>query len=211
MNDLPPCRTPCFAGGIHASPRLVRGAGETTRADQSGSALIVGMIFLLVMTMLGVTAMQTTSLEERMAGNMRDRGISLQAAELALRMGDSDALAKTPPDSSAAGVFDYLADLAPEPTDHASWAASGNTRAWETLDKFSQFKLTKTSSSTSANAAFPGVSSQPQYWFEKRPNRTEGGSYEAGVAPTVEVYEITARSTGASGNAAVVLRSTVIN
>lgn len=195
MNDLPPCHTPCFGDGIHARPSL-----GPTQTDQCGSALVVGMIFLLVMTMLGVTAMQTTSLEERMAGNMRDRGISMQAAELALRAGDADAI-KAP--TTGTGLFDYLATPAPDEVTAANWIGD-NVRPWNS-------GLKKVSTNTTANAPFPGVAADPQYWLEKRPNRTEGGSYEAGVAPVVEVYEITARSTGASGNAAVVLRSTVIN
>lgn len=181
---------------------------KKTRCPQAtqnrGSALIVGMIFLLVMTMLGVTAMQTTTLEERMAGNMRDRGISLQAAEVALRAGDADALGSP---ATGNGRYDYLASPAPEPTSAANWTTS-NVRAWT-----SGIKIIDPNQSASAdpNAAFPGLAQEPRYWLEKRPNRAEGGSIEAGVAPVVEVHEVTARSTGASGNASVVLRSTVIN
>ncbi|MGC9456385.1 MAG: pilus assembly PilX family protein [Halothiobacillaceae bacterium] len=43
------------------------------------------MILLLVMTILGITAMQSTTLQERMAGNMKDRNAAFQAAEAALR------------------------------------------------------------------------------------------------------------------------------
>ena len=57
---------------------------------QTGAALITGLILLIVMTMIGVTAMQTTALEERMAGNMRDQNLAFQAAEAGLR--DAEAL-----------------------------------------------------------------------------------------------------------------------
>jgi len=46
------------------------------------------MIMLLVMTLLGVTAMQGTMLEEKMAGNFRDRDLAFQAAEMATRDGE---------------------------------------------------------------------------------------------------------------------------
>ena len=49
-----------------------------------GSALIIALVFLLVMTLIGVTAMQGTSQQETMAGNMRDRSLAFQAAEAAL-------------------------------------------------------------------------------------------------------------------------------
>jgi type IV pilus assembly protein PilX len=54
-------------------------------AAQTGSALIISLIFLIVMSLIGITAMQNTTLEERMAGNMRDHDLSFQAAEAASR------------------------------------------------------------------------------------------------------------------------------
>ena len=58
-----------------------RGPGNRER----GAILIVTLLFLVILTMLGVTAMSGTTMEERMAGNARDGGIALQAAESALR------------------------------------------------------------------------------------------------------------------------------
>lgn len=57
---------------------------------QTGAALIVGLVMLLVMTMIGVSAMQTNLLEEKMAGNYRDRDLAFQAAEAALRDAEAD-------------------------------------------------------------------------------------------------------------------------
>jgi type IV pilus assembly protein PilX len=51
---------------------------------QSGAVLVVSLIMLLLLTIIGVTSMQTTSLEEKMAGNMRDKNLAFQAAESAL-------------------------------------------------------------------------------------------------------------------------------
>ncbi len=52
---------------------------------QSGVALVVGLLLLVVMTLIGITTMRGTILEERMAGNYRDKGLSFQMAETALR------------------------------------------------------------------------------------------------------------------------------
>lgn len=52
---------------------------------QGGAVLIVSLMFLVILTMLGVTAMSGTTMEERMAGNTRDAALALQAAEAALR------------------------------------------------------------------------------------------------------------------------------
>jgi type IV pilus assembly protein PilX len=52
---------------------------------QHGAILIVSLLMLLVMTLIGVTAVSTTTLEEKMAGNARQRQLAFQAAESALR------------------------------------------------------------------------------------------------------------------------------
>jgi type IV pilus assembly protein PilX len=57
----------------------------TATIHQQGAALITSLIILLVLTMLGVSAMNSSSLQELMAGNMRDQNLSFQAAEAALR------------------------------------------------------------------------------------------------------------------------------
>ena len=59
-------------------------------APQRGSALIVALVFLLAMTLIGTTAMQGTTQQERMAGNYWDRNLAFQAAEAALSVGGRD-------------------------------------------------------------------------------------------------------------------------
>ena len=52
---------------------------------QRGAVLVVSLLILLVMTVLGVAAMGTTTLQERMANNNRQQQVAFQAAEAALR------------------------------------------------------------------------------------------------------------------------------
>jgi type IV pilus assembly protein PilX len=52
---------------------------------QQGAILIVSLLLLLVMTVLALTASQTTRLQERMAGNARDLDMAFQAGEAGLR------------------------------------------------------------------------------------------------------------------------------
>ena len=59
-------------------------------ARTQGFVLMTSLMFILVLTMLGLAAMQGSTLQERMAGNQRDRSIALQAAELALRDAERD-------------------------------------------------------------------------------------------------------------------------
>ncbi len=57
------------------------------RILQQGSALIVALVFLLLMTLIGTATMQGTSQQEIMARNVLDRNLAFQAAEAALRQG----------------------------------------------------------------------------------------------------------------------------
>lgn len=62
---------------------LMKSAAHTKR--QQGAVLIVSMILLLVMTILALTVSQSSLMQERMAGNIRDSDLSFQAAEASLR------------------------------------------------------------------------------------------------------------------------------
>ncbi len=53
--------------------------------QERGAVLIVALVFLLIMTLIGVFAMRGTIMEERMAGNLRDRNLAFEAGETALR------------------------------------------------------------------------------------------------------------------------------
>ncbi len=56
---------------------------------QRGVVLLVCLIMLLVLTVLGVTAMSGSTLQERMAGGARDYNVAFQAAEASLRVGEA--------------------------------------------------------------------------------------------------------------------------
>jgi len=56
-----------------------------TPEKQQGAVLIVSLLILLVLTMIGITGTRTTTMEEKMVGNMRQQLISFQAAEAAIR------------------------------------------------------------------------------------------------------------------------------
>lgn len=60
------------------------------RERERGASLLVGVIFLIIMTILGLMALRVATLEERMSGNARDRSLAFQAAEAALRDAEFD-------------------------------------------------------------------------------------------------------------------------
>ncbi|WP_428036006.1 pilus assembly PilX family protein [Amphritea sp.] len=55
---------------------------------QRGSVLIVSLVFIVLMSLIAVTGMQISSLEERMSGNHQDKDRAFQAAEAALIEGE---------------------------------------------------------------------------------------------------------------------------
>jgi len=52
---------------------------------QRGAILVVSLILLLVMTVLALAVSQSSRMQERMTGNVRDSDLSFQAAEASLR------------------------------------------------------------------------------------------------------------------------------
>jgi Tfp pilus assembly protein PilX len=57
---------------------------------QSGAVLIVAMVILVILTLLGVTAMNTSSLEEKMASNTQEQVRTFQAAETGISQAGQD-------------------------------------------------------------------------------------------------------------------------
>ncbi len=58
---------------------------QSSYKKQQGAALVVGLIMLALMTIIGLTAVQSSVVENRIATNMYDKQISFEAAEAALR------------------------------------------------------------------------------------------------------------------------------
>lgn len=159
-------------------------------SKQSGAVLAVALILLVVLTLLGITGAQNTILEERMAGNYRDRQIAIEAAELALRtaesaMGDDAVFAAMTWSGSTDGTND-----------------AGNT----SLDPFATNNAVTVSLAT---AIYP-LHDDPTYYIERLPEVPPPGSslvvpYEGGK---IRYYRVTAKGWGQSPNSLVVLHST---
>ncbi|GGD04965.1 pilus assembly PilX family protein [Halopseudomonas salina] len=60
----------------------------TPKKAQGGVALFVSLIFLLLLTIVGVSAMKSATLQEKMSGNTRFKTITFQYAEAGLREGE---------------------------------------------------------------------------------------------------------------------------
>lgn len=56
----------------------------TSRIKERGAALIIGLIFLVIMSIMGLTSLQNVTIQERISGNTFDKYRAYQAAEIAL-------------------------------------------------------------------------------------------------------------------------------
>ncbi|MFZ6816530.1 pilus assembly PilX family protein [Undibacterium sp. Rencai35W] len=57
---------------------------------EMGFVLATSMIFLVIMTLLAITAIRRATLDEKVAGNLREQNLAFQAAERALRYCQND-------------------------------------------------------------------------------------------------------------------------
>ena len=192
--------------------------------QQRGATLVVSMIMLLMLTLIGVAGMRDTMLQEKMAGNLRDRELALQAAEAALRQGE--AAAKTAANWGIPGYIDqtgatggivrivsgYPFSAAPE---QLYW--NPDKHAWNSSD------------SVAYVGTLTDVAKQPRFVVEKLPkNMTSyapavtkfaAGAGAGGLVTAADLtpkrasvsrqdYRVTAIGWGITGTAAVVLQST---
>jgi type IV pilus assembly protein PilX len=62
--------------------------GQSLR-QQAGAVLIVALSLLVILTILGISVMESSVIEEKMAGNNLDYNLAFQSAESALRAGEN--------------------------------------------------------------------------------------------------------------------------
>jgi type IV pilus assembly protein PilX len=171
---------------------------------QSGVVLIVSMIMLVILMLIATTGMQVNSMEEKMAGNMRDKDLAFQAAESALRAAESslDPPATLPTFSvSGTNGFYDLSVVSSSPIDIKSDDSLKSDSFWRTGTN-----TDSTSTDTSTTVAKSTINSlgneieAPQYIIEKLPALPSCTSQ-------CQPYRITVRATGGSKNSVVILQS----
>lgn len=191
---------------------------------QRGMVLVVGLIFLLLMTIIGTTAIQTTTLDERMAGNMKDRNVAFQAAEAALRNAEQDIRGNGTRVPAISGISDFYPNCNMDGTNidddglcdrrpvcdvngtacKKSWVASTYSGDSITFPPWSTYAAETVSMTAAPSVVYgqfagaaniAGLSAQPRYLIEGR--RVEDDFY----------YRITVRAQGVSANTVVWLQS----
>jgi|HigsolmetaAR206D_1030411.scaffolds.fasta_scaffold02699_5 Tfp pilus assembly protein PilX len=181
----------------HISPATR--ASSRTLHRQRGTILVTSMLLLLVLTIIAVTAMQMTRMQERMAGNTRDVNLAFQGAEAALR--DGELLIRQqnsrPPTCSAAPCEFWepglLTDI--EDRDQSWWDAV----AIEYEVDGDRFALTHD---------IGELARDPQFIVESLGFVPDSLTVGHGVPEGRDFFQVTGRSTGGSGMANTVLQTT---
>jgi len=100
------------------------------RARQSGTALFISLILLLVLTVIGVTAARMQTVEERMAQNDDNHQLAMESSEAGLRQSEQALVAQAPwatnfP-ANAGGTYDLLWEIggAGSIVDQPNWVVS---------------------------------------------------------------------------------------
>lgn len=164
---------------------------------QTGTALVTSLLLLLVLTVIGISAMQVTRVQERMAGNTRDLNLSFQGAEAALRNGEDMIAAQAfPPDPCSTAPCDFWAP-------GASAVANSETRSW------SSWWLTNTTPyEANGDHAHPttemtDLNADPRFVVEFVAEISDPlTTGEAGNRSSRYFYQVTAASPGAATSAA---------
>lgn len=172
-----------------------------TRHSEQGAVLITGLIFLMILTMLGLSSSQVSGLEQRMAGNHRDQSLAFHMAEAALRAGEAhiEQIYKNGSIANfcdgSAGLF-HVADIG-----GCSGCSAPNCPAPE-AKLLMTWQNDDLSIRHQTNSALP--SAQPRYYI------TYIGNIPAVSGPSDPAsyrFMVTARGTGGQDNTQVILRS----
>ncbi|MEN8131097.1 MAG: PilX N-terminal domain-containing pilus assembly protein [Pseudomonadota bacterium] len=176
--------------------------GNVTRQD--GAVLFISLIMLLLLTLIGITGMQTTTFEERMAGNSRDRQMAFEAAETALLAAET----YIEDNVIAIGAFDNDgSDALYDDSMEKIW----NLIDWDGTDGVN----TNEALSYSDFDSTYNIHTSPKYVIQHYATVTADedllnlDNYGQGTgAGETEMFRITVRGTGGSENAVVYIQNT---
>ena len=192
-----------------------------TPPREQGAVLAIGLIILVIMTLLGVTAMTTTSLENKMAGNLKDWNLALQAAEAGLRDAETDIVTTgrvSGLTNAVAGCFAVVSGTPDERDGQCQSAAGDTTNIWQTInwaDGAPSQNYVKYGSKTlltqPAYTAAQGYATLPRYILQPISDKGKPGNplngFESNKTKTTRIIAV---GYGGSTQASVMLQSTYI-
>ena len=194
----------------------------TARRRERGTVLIVALMFLIVLTLLGLATMNSTTLEEKMAGSSRDYNAALQAAESALRDAEADLKGSGAVVGRTIAITSFPIDLIGGTTPRGCNTTGLCVVDLETTQLYASSTYVDWSSSATSTVRYgtytgattlAGVSSPPRYMMELM-QFADGKNKErvTGASASTDFYyvRITARAWGANSTTQVTLQEVFI-
>ena len=201
-----------------------------SRHAQKGAVLVIALVFLVLLTILAISASGRSLLQQRMAGSLRNAGMAEMSAETALRGAEwklwtsTSKLTSTPllcgSGVLAGSCYRY------DPSNQAVYGADGivttfqNSATWVT-NGAQIYKGPGDSVNYETQSGTAKLAKNPVYIIEdmgvELPPGVSGGLHESGAtgagaggagSTSRHVYRITARATGGDQNIVRVLQST---
>ena len=182
----------------------------TANAPQEGFVLIVGLVILGLLTMLALSGMRDSTIQEKMAGASRDSGLAFQAAESALRDAENcitGATANCEFNTAEAAHFSKDDAAFPEHNDlfnAITWEAfnpPGDPTALAGVPPEGAKYIIR-QAGTISGAGGSGAANQAAL----AGHSMEASAGQTSAASSQTIYEITARGAGAGGAGQSVLR-----
>ncbi len=183
---------------------MKRPAQIAMQCRQRGAILVFCLVFLAILTVMGIAGMETVILEERMSNNMRDHSLAFQSAESALKNAEAWLATQTllPIVSDDGSTRVWARDgMDPAADDGRYWWDHANIdAAWWAAN-------------ADAITGVDGVASQPSYVIEEYRTVNSGNSLAIGSgkqARSRTFHRITARGVGANVNTTIRVQSTFV-
>lgn len=169
-----------------------------SKHNQSGIALAIALVFLLLMTIIGISAMSTSALQEKMAGNLKDKIWSFNASESGIMEGERVL------------CIDYPGRIpAIDPTDTTDGLFRTSTTGepvWQTVDWAGTDVRTHPAAFSNTNLA-----QAPKFIIEEVQEVREGLGGGGGYSDSGKsrmMYRVTGRGVGGTANAVSIVQST---
>ena len=193
---------------------MARSITPLLQARQSGMSLFPALMFLLVLSVIGVSAMNSTLMQEKMVSNTKDLNLAFQAAEAGLRDAEFDVSKNI--DTGTVFTSTCANGLCTAPS---TWPSPSSADISKMID-WSDTSKTRRYGIYTASSALPTVAAQPEYVIERlspppglpgSPGSSVGlGCGAACVHSGGYAYRLTVVGTGARPETRVVLQSTYI-
>lgn len=177
--------------------------------QQKGAALLVSLVILLVLTVLALSSMQGTSLQEKMVSSQRDAQMALKGAEAALDAAEGELSGGTLPTwDKDKGFYSETEAVPTNVLDPNTWAGTGThevklkkgdkDKRLESLAQVPRYFIKATEATGSAPSGGFGVGT----------GGVGDGVQQSGL--NGKVYRVVAFSSGASGQAARAVEAYII-